>query len=86
MSTAPTSRRSAAYLLLFLAITFLVGGMILTVLNQFWNELETSQLFVFGTTYWQDFTSWATTIHNWIGLLVLVAILYTGFVATRDPV
>lgn len=86
MSVSRTGRRSAAYFLLFLAIAFLIGGILITVINPFWDGLESSPFMTFGTTWWSDFADWAATIHNWIGLIILIAILYTGFIRTRDPV
>lgn len=86
MSVQGTSRRSAAYLLLFLAMTFFVGGLTITLINPYWNDLENSKLFAFGTPWWTDFANWTAEIHAQLGLVLLVSILVTAFIATRDPV
>lgn len=76
---------SAAYVLLILAVTYLVANFMITLVNPFWSGVESSALFTFTTTWGQDLATWLTTIRTTLGLISLIAILYSGFILTREP-
>lgn len=76
---------SAAYLVLLLAVTFVVFGLLLTMLNPFLVGLLESPFYDFSTSWGQDFAGWVGTVQSSLGLVLLFAILYTGFVRSRDP-
>lgn len=85
MSAVPQGENSAAYMLLILASVFVLGSFIITLVNPFWNGLEGSALFVFDTQWGQDLDTWFSMVHRWVGLILLIAIIYSAFIVTREP-
>lgn len=83
--SARGGRRSGPYILLFLIVVFLVGGLMITAINPYWDGVEDSELNNFDTKWGQDLSTWFETYHAWLGLVGLFAILYTAFITTRAP-
>lgn len=76
---------SAAYLVAFLAITFLVGMLLFTLIDPFWSGMLDSQLFTSTTETGNNTAGWIKAFYNWVWLPGLLAILYTGLVKSRRP-
>lgn len=75
--------RSAAYLVLVVAVAYLVFGFLFTLLAPTWSAILDSQLFVFQTQWGKDYASWQQGIFDWLMLLSLIALLMFALIRSR---
>ena len=78
--------RSAAYVISIVAVvSFFMGAFILTATDPFMQQLFGSMLWSSDTSWGSDALGWYEALWGFVGMAILITILMTVWINTRQP-